>query len=120
MVGIAPGHVTQDSIANFQVSKNPAPETEPQIQRAMENLTISERYSKRAAMFKELHNTTFPGHVCGNFYEYRGVGIFKDGARYRVDFATGNKWVSSLEYAKREIDFALMNQPTRRVPGTKK
>lgn len=25
MVGIAPGHVTQDSIFNFQVSKNPAP-----------------------------------------------------------------------------------------------
>ena len=68
---------------------------------------------------RHLHNADFPGHVCGNFYEYRGVGIFQDGARYRVDFATGNKWVSSLECAKREIDFALMKQSGRR-PATKK
>lgn len=59
---------------------------------------------------KELHNTVFPGHVTGNMYEYRGVGIFQHGTRYRIDFATGNKWVSSLEWAKRVIDSVLKNQ----------
>lgn len=56
---------------------------------------------------KELHNTVFPGHVTGNMYEYRGVGIFQYNTRYRIDFATGNKWVSSLEWAKRVIDSVL-------------
>lgn len=56
---------------------------------------------------KELHNTVFPGHVTGNMYEYRGVGIFRHGKRYRIDFAMGNKWVSSLEWAKRVIDSVL-------------
>ena len=59
---------------------------------------------------KALHNTVFPGHVTGNMYEYRGVGIFQEGKRYRVDFATGNKWVSSLEWAKRVIDSVLKHQ----------
>ena len=29
---------------------------------------------------------------------------------YRIDFATGNKWVSSLEWAKRVIDSVLKHQ----------
>lgn len=61
-------------------------------------------------MMKALHNTVFPGHVTGNMYEYRGVGIFQEGKRYRVDFATGGKWVSSLEWAKRVIDSVLKHQ----------
>lgn len=60
---------------------------------------------------KALHNTDFPGLVnIFNglaFYEYRGVGIFKHGNRFRIDFATGNKWVTSLEWAKRVIDSIL-------------
>lgn len=55
----------------------------------------------------QLHNTVFPGHVTRNMYEYRGVGIFQHGARYRIDFAMGNKWVSSLELAKRVIDMYI-------------
>ena len=77
----------------------------------MENLTVSERYSKITN--EGLHNTTFPGHVCGNFYEYRGVGIFQYGTRYRVDFATRNVFVGSLEAAKIEIDVMLKRQAGR-------
>ena len=55
----------------------------------------------------KLHNTDFPGHVTGNMYEYRGVGIFRYGDRYRIDFATGNKYGFSLEWAKRTIDSFL-------------
>ena len=53
------------------------------------------------------HNTDFPGHVTGRMYEYRGVGIFQHGTRYRIDFATGDKWVTSIESAKRVIDYTL-------------
>lgn len=65
----------------------------------------------------ELHNTIFPGHVTGNMYEYRGVGIFQHGTRYRIDFALGNRWVTSLEWAKRVIDAVLKYQNQGRVIG---
>lgn len=55
----------------------------------------------------ELHNSIFPGHVTGNMYEYRGIGIFREGGRFRIDFALGNRFVSSLEWAKKVIDSEL-------------
>ena len=55
----------------------------------------------------ELHNSIFPGHVTGNMFEYRGIGIFREGGRFRIDFALGNRFVSSLEWAKMVIDSEL-------------
>ena len=55
----------------------------------------------------ELHNSIFPGHVTGNMFEYRGIGIFREGGRFRIDFALGNRFVSSLEWAKKVIDSEL-------------
>ncbi len=62
-------------------------------------------------MIARLHNSDFPGHVCGNFYEYRGIGITKKGARYYVDILTSERpfgfYVSSLAWAKKIIDKRL-------------
>ena len=56
-----------------------------------------------------LHNSQFPSHVSGNMYEYRGVGIFEEKHGYRIDFATGDIYTSTLEKAKRIIDKKLNN-----------
>lgn len=63
---------------------------------------------------KELHNTVFPGHVTGNMYEYRGVGIFQHGTRYRIDFATGPQYVSDVCAVLAEY---LYNDETHSIPA---